>query len=183
MRTSKTAADLLSQRRRAWALLCIGLAISTNTLAADPAQNSTKSQTRFVATNQAVLAFTKTAIGTTVGRGECWDLAQQALDYSGSIWSKPHQFGFPLKKGDPILAGDIIQFQSARFEWKKGYRSGWKQLGFPGHTSIVYAVKGSQLQLAHQNVNGVRKVFLDSVDLNHIVSGSYQIFRPYKGKH
>jgi len=115
-----------------------------------------------------------------VGRGECWDLAQQALDYSGSTWKKPYQFGFLLKKGGTILPGDIIQFHLVRFEWKKGNRSGWKQLGAPEHTSIVYSVKGSEIQLAHQNVNGVRKVFLDSIDLNHIISGSYEIFRPYK---
>jgi len=181
MRSSKNS-YLPAQCHWVWTALWLGLAVSINALAADPAQNSKKNQASIVATNQAVLAFTKTAIGTTVGRGECWDLAQQALDYSGSVWSKPHQFGFPLSKSDAILAGDIIQFQSARFEWKNGNRSGWKQLGSPGHTSIVYAVQGSRLQLAHQNVNGVRKVFLDSIDLTHIVSGSYQIFRPYKGK-
>lgn len=181
MKFTKTA-HLLTKNCWIWTALWLVMASSVNTRAADPAQNPKPSQSRYVATNKEVLAFTKTSIGTTVGRGECWDLAQQALDYSGSIWSKPHQFGFALGKGEPILAGDIIQFQSARFEWKEGYRSGWKQLGSPGHTSIVYAVNGSQLQLAHQNVNGVRKVFLDSIDLTHIVSGSYQIFRPYKGK-
>lgn len=181
MKFTKTA-HLLAKCRWLWTALWLVMAVPASALAADSAQNPKHSQARFAATNQEVLAFTKTAIGTTVGRGECWDLAQQALDYSGSIWNKPHQFGFVLGKGDPILAGDIIQFQSARFEWKTGYRSGWKQLGSPAHTAIVYAVNGSQLQLAHQNVNGVRKVFLDSVDLNHIVSGSYQIFRPYKGK-
>jgi len=162
------------------ALLWLLSAITVNTFAADPARKTSASKSPFVATNKHILAFTKQAIGTTVGRGECWDLAQKALDYSGSIWKKPFQFGFPLKKGDAPLPGDIIQFQSTRFEWQKGNRSGWKQLGAPNHTSIVYAVKGSNIQLAHQNVNGVRKVFLDSIDLNHIVSGSYKIFRPYK---
>ena len=161
-----------------WLLLV--LSFSANIFAADPDQKTTASKSRLVATNKAVLVFTKKVIGTTVGRGECWDLAQQALDYSGSIWKKPYQFGFPLKKGARILPGDIIQFHSLRLEWKKGNRSGWKQLGAPEHTSIVYAVNGSEIQLAHQNVNGVRKVFLDSINLNNIVSGSYEIFRPYK---
>lgn len=162
-------------------LLLLSL-IQTNAISADPARKSTPSQSPYVATNNHILAFTKQSIGTTVGRGECWDLAQKALDYSGSIWKKPFQFGFPLKKGETLLPGDIIQFQSTRFEWKKGNQSGWKQLGAPNHTSIVYAVKGTQIQLAHQNVNGERKVFLDLIDLKNIVSGSYKIYRPYKRK-
>lgn len=167
---------------RHWLGLILGLLISypVSSAAIDPVKKSAGKKSPYVATNKDVLAFTKQAIGTKVGRGECWDLAQQALDYSGSIWRKPHQFGFPLKKGEEVLPGDIIQFQSTRFEWKNGNRSSWKQLGAPNHTSIIYAVKGSQIQLAHQNVNGVRKVFLEVLDLKHIVSGSYKIYRPYK---
>lgn len=151
-----------------------------STYAADPIKKPALKKSPYVATNKEVLAFTKLSIGTKIGRGECWDLAQQALDYSGSIWHKPYQFGFPLKKGEEILPGDIIQFETTRFEWSNGNRSSWKQLGYPNHTSIIYAVKGSQVQLAHQNVGGVRKVFLDLLDLKHIVSGSYKIYRPYK---
>ncbi|MCF6312941.1 MAG: hypothetical protein L3J39_10870 [Verrucomicrobiales bacterium] len=150
------------------------------THAAEPIKKNSTGQAPYVATNKDILIYTKQTIGTTVGRGECWDLAQQALDFSHSIWQKPHRFGFPLKKNAPILAGDIIQFQSARFEWVKGNSSGWKQLGAPNHTAIIYAVKGKQLQLAHQNVNGVRKVLLEVIDLKNLVSGTYQIYRPYK---
>ncbi len=151
--------------------------------ASDTSQKTTPTKSPFIATNKDVLTFTKQAIGTRVGRGECWDLAQQALNFSGSIWRKPHHFGFPLKKGEPILPGDIIQFDSLRLEWKRGNQTGWKQLGFPQHTSIIYAVKDSQIQLAHQNINGVKKVVLELIDLKHIISGSYKIFRPYKKQH
>ena len=164
--------------------LCLALgllfACPTNTYAADPIKKTSSKKSPYAATNKDILAFTKQAIGSKVGRGECWDLAKQALDFSGSIWRKPHQFGFPLKKAEEVLAGDIIQFESVRFEWSSGNRSGWKQLGNPNHTSIIYAVKGTQIQLAHQNVNGVRKVFLEVLDLKHVVSGTYKIYRPYK---
>ncbi len=163
------------------ALIGLFLFFVTNSFAIDSIKK--KAASPYVATNKDILTYTKQAIGTKVGRGECWDLAQQALDFSDSLWRRPHQFGFPLKKGEAVLAGDIIQFQSTRFEWTKGNQSGWKQLGFPNHTSIVYAVKGSQIQLAHQNVNGVKKVVLEVIDLKHIVSGTYQIYRPYKKSH
>jgi len=162
------------------AALCLSSAISITAFAADPAQKTKQKKSPYIATNKDVIVYTKQAIGTKVGRGECWDLAQQALKFSGSIWKTPYQFGFLLKKGEQLLPGDIIQFSSVRFEWTKGNRSGWKQLGAPEHTSIIYAVKDSQLQLAHQNVNGVRKVFLDTINLKNIVSGTYKIYRPYK---
>lgn len=177
-RATNIAITPLKHRLRVFLILLA--TCSSDIYAIDPVQKTAAKKSPYVATNKDVLAFTKQAVGTKVGRGECWDLAQQALDFSGSIWRKPHQFGFPLKKGEEILPGDIIQFASTRFEWSKGNGSAWKQLGYPNHTSIIYGVKNTQLQLAHQNVNGVRKVFLEILDLKHIVSGSYKIYRPYK---
>jgi hypothetical protein len=65
--------------------------------------------------NDKVLAFVNARMGQTVGRGECWDVAQEALDSNGADWTRPTQFGIELNPAeDAILPGDIIQFKSVK---------------------------------------------------------------------
>ncbi len=131
-----------------------------------------------------ILAHVKSVIGKTVGSGECWDLAQEALDAGGADWNRPFQFGLlldPVK--DEIRAGDIIQFKAVRIE--KRLENGGKlfnTIGAPDHTAVIIGVEGEKkYRLAHQNSDGKRYVITSEVDLNYMTSGKFWIYRPVAG--
>lgn len=43
--------------------------------------------------NQKIITFVSQNIGKKVGRGECWDLAAQALNQAGASWDGQYNFG------------------------------------------------------------------------------------------
>lgn len=131
-----------------------------------------------------ILAFVKSVMGKTVGSGECWDLAQEALDAGGADWNRPFHFGKPLDPDrDEIKAGDIIQFKSVRID--KRLENGGKlfhTIGAPDHTAVIIGVDGRRkYTLAQQNSDGRRYVIASEVDLNFITSGKFWIYRPLAG--
>jgi len=133
---------------------------------------------------ESILSFAKSVMGKTVGSGECWDLAQEALDAAGADWNRPFQFGRELNPDrDGIRAGDIIQFKSVRIE--KRFENGGKMfrtLGAPDHTAIILAVEGKKkYKIAHQNTDGKRYVIASELDLTDMVSGKFWIYRPVAG--
>ncbi len=133
---------------------------------------------------ESILSYAKSSMGKTVGSGECWDLAQEALDAAGADWNRPFQFGRLLDPDrDEIRAGDIIQFKSVRIE--KRLENGGKMfrtLGAPDHTAIILAViEKKKFKLAHQNTDGKRFVITSEVDLNGMISGKFWIYRPVAG--
>jgi hypothetical protein len=134
--------------------------------------------------NEKILAYVDTVIGKTVGSGECWDLAQEALDINGADWVRPYSFGRPLDPGrERIIPGDIIQFKSVRLLQKlPGGGSMSQNIGTPDHTAVIIGVEGeNRYELAHQNSNGKRYVITSTVDLNYIKSGKYWLYRPVAG--
>lgn len=131
--------------------------------------------------NGEVLSFVDTVMGTTVGRGECWDLAQQALDENLADWTRPTSFGRQLNpETDEIKAGDIIQFRSVKTtEHLPGGGTRWETLGAPDHTAVIYRVLGKKrYTLAHQNIGGKRTVMTSDVNLANATGGKYRIYRP-----
>lgn len=131
--------------------------------------------------NDKVLAFVSSVMGTTVGSGECWDLAQQALDMNLADWSRPTSFGRLLDpEKDVIKAGDIIQFHNVRTtEHLPGGVTRRETLGAPDHTAIIYKVLGKRrYTLAHQNIGGKRTVMTSDINLANVTGGSYRIYRP-----
>lgn len=131
--------------------------------------------------NNEVLAFVTRVMGTTVGRGECWDLIQQALDMNRADWTRPTSFGLPLNpETDKIKAGDIIQFRSVKItEHLPGGVTRWETLGAPDHTAIIYKILGkNRYTLAHQNIGGKRSVMTSDVNLAKATGGKYWIYRP-----
>lgn len=123
------------------------------------------------ALNKSVLAFAQGKFGQQVGRGECWDLAAQALIAAGARPANGYNFGTVVTSAKP---GDIIQFYNARFETANS----WFQMGSPNHTAVVESVNGNTIVILQQNVNGVRKVSRQTLDLGTKTQGSYTFFRP-----
>lgn len=131
--------------------------------------------------NSKMIEFVDQVMGTTVGRGECWDLAQEGLDKNLADWTRPLSFGLPLNpKTDEIKAGDIIQFRTLKTIERlpnKGIQT--ETFGLPDHTAVIYKVLGkNNYTLAHQNINGKRSVIKSNVNLAHVTSGQYWIYRP-----
>lgn len=131
--------------------------------------------------NSKLLEFADKAMGTVIGRGECWDVAQEALDSNLADWARVLNFGIPVNPDtDVVKAGDIIQFFNlviTEHPTPDSYRR--ITLGSPDHTAIIYKVLGNrQFTLAHQNFKGNRGVTTLDVNLANTTAGSYKIFRP-----
>ena len=163
-------ASIIDRRRFALALLPSWIGMNSIALAQSQAPRSPIAPR--------ILAVAREAKGKTIGRGECWDLAQHALTQANAQWDGQKQYGRPLGRQDTIQPGDIMQFTSLRLEWRNAGGSGWTQLGFPDHTAIVLSAKGTVIELAHQNYNRVRKVIFTTIDLSQRVSGTYAVYRP-----
>jgi hypothetical protein len=134
--------------------------------------------------NDKVLAYVSGVIGKTIGGGECWDLAQEALDSNGADWSRPLSYGMLLDPGkDRIRPGDIIQFKSVRLQAKlPNGGMMYRTIGAPDHTAIIISVEGEKkYKLAHQNSDGKRYVITSEVDMNSMITGKYWIYRPLAG--
>ena len=125
--------------------------------------------------NAAILEYIKTTIGKKVDRGECWDLANQALTHAGAFWTFPSHFGKEVNPAKyTIYPGDIIQFTNVRM--KNSKNETWT---FPKHTAIVYEVISTGVyKVAEQNVNGKRKVQIDDLNCEDKVSGKMIFYRP-----
>ena len=130
--------------------------------------------------NKSIITWASTQVNKKVGTGQCWDLAQQALNKSGAKWDGLYGFGKPLKKGECLMPGDIVQFEKVKTN-RLVNGSEFRE-DFPHHTAIIYSVTSSdQIQLIHQNTgyNG-KKVAISDFFFSSIKSGKFTVFRPEK---
>ena len=127
------------------------------------------------ALNASIVEYVKTTIGKKVDRGECWDLANQALTRANAAWTFPNQFGKVVDpQKDTIYPGDLIQFTNVKMRSSNGET--WT---FPKHTAIVYEVISPGVyKIAEQNVNGKRKVQIDDLIFKDKVAGKMIFYRP-----
>lgn len=126
-------------------------------------------------TNQKVIEFCSVNLHTQVGSGECWDLAEGALEYSKAQWETPYNFGEIVNNGT-IIRGDIIQFEEVKIKGEHGSSS------FPHHTAVVYEVLGKDKYLiVHQNFNDVRSVETFELNLADLKKGTITFYRPLAG--
>lgn len=141
--------------------------------------------------NDKILSYVKRNIGKTVGRGECWDLAQEALEKNYADWTRPYSFGrlFNPQK-ETVLPGDIIQMKSlvlrrvieTNVNGQKATRTTTLRYGNPDHTAIVKRVISPNVyEVYHQNADGKRYVIEGLMDLNYKVSGVLWFYRPQAG--
>ena len=136
-----------------------------------------------------IAEYLRSRKGVSIGRGECWDAAQSALDENGAFWNRTFEYGRPVALPDEgAQPGDIIQFRNLRLESRDTDDSGRTrivtyQIGNPDHTSIILEVRGpGRYLVAHQNVNGERQIIVEELDLNLTrIGGGYSVFRPQAG--
>lgn len=122
-----------------------------------------------------VIAFARDRFGRQVGDGECWTLAERALESAGAQTSTDIH-GSELSRtvdyvwGDPIAVGearpgDIIQFL-AGYSYRKDTvladgSTRWEEVPAvrQHHTAIVDSIEGGRsILVLHQNWNRSRKV-------------------------
>jgi hypothetical protein len=129
--------------------------------------------------NKKIIKYVETVIGTQVDRGECWDLANQALTRNNAKWDGIYKYGRQVDpKKDEILPGDIIQFEKVKVKYTNGNTITTESMAH--HTAIVYKVysKG-KYQLAHQNTGfSGRKVGLSNLELENVTKGKMKFYRP-----
>lgn len=129
--------------------------------------------------NQKIVKYLDKVMGTKVGRGECWDLAHDALDGVGAQWDHAYGFGKlvdPAK--DTIYPGDIIRFNNVVI--KSQTDKGLLTETYGEHTAIVYEVlEPGKYRIAHQN-NGFsgKKVGVSTLIPANKKSGKIRFYRP-----
>jgi hypothetical protein len=117
--------------------------------------------------NAAVVKFAVDNEGKRIGRGECTDLVNAALEKAGCKQiqiEKPtaaqKKLGYPDEiyvwgrriaalRGTKLayMPGDILQFENCVFKKPDGTRT----LTMPHHTAIVKSAKGTEVTLLNQN--------------------------------
>jgi hypothetical protein len=142
-----------------------------------------KAQRHVPPLNKKVIEYVNSVIGKQVDRGECWDLANQALIKIDAEWDKKYAYGKALNpKKDEIYPGDMIQFEGVKVEYQKDNMILKEEMKH--HTAVVYKVlEPGVYQLAHQNTSfSGRKVGLSELRLDSVKKGKLKFYRPTKEK-
>jgi hypothetical protein len=129
--------------------------------------------------NQKIVNYVNTQIGRKVDRGECWDLAYEALTKNNCAWDGKYAYGKAVNpKTDSIYAGDLLQFEGVTVKYRD--KNSFVKESFPHHTAIIYKVLGKgNYKIAHQNYGDKgKKVGISELNLKDKVSGSIVFYRP-----
>jgi hypothetical protein len=131
--------------------------------------------------NKKIIGFLSSNIKKKVGKGECWDLAAEALNTVGAKWNGDLIYGRVVDyKSECVYPGDIMQFKNVKIHYQVGNRIYDEKMA--QHTAIIYEVKATgEYVLAHQNTSfSGRKVGLSQLRLADITKGRFIIYRPEK---
>lgn len=134
--------------------------------------------------NRQIFDFALARTNQCIGRGECWDLPAEGLDKYNADWSRPYNFGQHLDSAkDEIRPGDIIQMFSLKLVSKLANgTTRIEYFGLPAHTAVIEKILRKNVYLLlNQNVGGKRYVVHTTLDLNILVSGRYDFYRPKAG--
>ena len=132
--------------------------------------------------------------GKTVGRGECWDLAKEALQKgcgNHAFVSNYVIHGYPILQIantgsgiyfinnslqlDEVRRGDILQFNACTFyDASTGVT---QSAGAPDHTSVVVGKTGDKLMVLEQNMGGKRYVVDGEINLKNLTKGEVYVYR------
>ena len=138
-------------------------------------------QEEIPALNQKIVDYVTPTLGTQVNRGECWDLAYEALNRNNARWDGKFKYGIEINPTKvTVFPGDLIQFANVEIRYQKGNTTYTETMG--QHTAIVYRVIDQEkkiFEIAHQNTNfSGRTVGLSELNLGTIVKGKYWFYRP-----
>ena len=137
-------------------------------------------------------------VGTRIGGGECAHAATEALRSAGAEFTSTDLGADSPSRGDYVWGtllktvsysggrlsdsapatklqpGDIIQYRNTKFV----YPTYWTSTS--QHTSIVAAVNtlGNPTFVYEQNLNGIRTLRKNAIDLTRLASGYVRIYRP-----
>ena len=129
--------------------------------------------------NKKVLTFVKNTIGNRVGKGECWDLAAEALNACSAKWDGNYEFGRKINPPeDCVYGGDIIQFENIELVYEKN--KAFYRESMAHHTAVIISVQSkNKFIIADQNTRfSGKKVGSRELDLSTITKGTYTIYRP-----
>lgn len=129
--------------------------------------------------NRTILGYVQSVMGKQVDRGECWDLANQALTLVNAKWDKMYVYGKPVNyKTEAVYPGDIVHFKGAVVERIEGFTTYTETM--EQHTAIIIKVYGKGVyELAHQNTSfSGRKVGTSPINIEGLVKGNIIIYRP-----
>ena len=135
------------------------------------------------ALNKQILETLKPYIGKKIGRGECWDAAELALNTVKADWDGVYAYGRVIDiKKECIQPGDILQMENVELEVVT--EEGGYSESFPHHTAIVYSVKpNGELELIHQNTGQFgQKMGVTPFNLAHKTKGTLTFYRPVAKK-
>ena len=129
--------------------------------------------------NRRVVDFVRAHLGEQVGRGECWDLAAQALNDAGAKWDGDYGFGRvtdPVR--DRVVPGDIVQFENVEFSWEGGPAVHTTRM--PHHTAVVLEVVNvDRYLIAQQNTAETgRRTGTGELVLSRRKKGTIRFYRP-----
>jgi hypothetical protein len=144
---------------------------------------SLSAQTKLPEANAAIVKYVESVMGKKVDRGECWDLANQALKLVNAKWDGEFKYGKLLDpKKDTIFPGDIIQFKNVVIKEVvvNGNETLTTEQKMALHTAIVYQVNGQgDFMIVHQNTSfSGRKVGVSRLVLKYVKRGKIYIYRP-----
>lgn len=131
--------------------------------------------------NRKVLEYVESVLGEQVHRGECWDLANQALLLIDAKWDGRYKYGEEYNpRRTAVLPGDLIQFKNVKVRYREGNTIYTESMDH--HTAIVYRVlEDGTLELAHQNTTfSGRTVGISKLDLKTVISGRMWFYRPVR---
>ncbi|MEI6124783.1 MAG: hypothetical protein WCQ95_14280 [Bacteroidota bacterium] len=133
--------------------------------------------------NLKIVNYVNSQIGRKVNRGECWDLAYEALNQNNCEWDGMYIFGKKINaKNDVVYPGDILQFTNVTIKYTSNgvvYTESYKH-----HTAIIFKVISLGVyEIAHQN-NGFsgKKVGISDLILSNKTTGTIEIYRPQEKK-
>lgn len=132
--------------------------------------------------NAKVIEFINRNIGKQIDEGECWDVANRALQYANAKHEDTYKFGRVLRKDEEVYPGDIIQFENVRIKVDLEMEDGYMIIDIPHHTAIVYEViEKLNFRVADQN-NGIsdKIISINQMNLNNLEKGKFIIYRPEK---
>lgn len=157
-----------------WLIISIALIINTTECFAQNLNN------QLPKTNQLIIEYVESVMGTCVASGECWDLAAGALSYAKASWNGAYEFGNSYIPGKTnILPGDILQFENVEAEYSDDKFI--YTLEFQHHSAIVYRVlENNMLEIAHQNTSNKRIVSVSKFNPDWVIKGTIYYYRPQK---